>query len=54
MEWDDSVATALPKATGISWCFASGVKCMLSWPGLARSIERPYPLIPRGEAYPIT
>ena len=54
-ELDDPVATVLPKATGISWPFASWVKYILSRPGLVRSINRSYPLtfIVRGDAYPV-
>ena len=44
VELDDPVATVLPKATGISWPFASWVKYILSRPGLVRSIDRSYPL----------
>ena len=55
VELDDPVATVLPKATGISWPFASWVKYILSWPGLVRSINRSFPLtfIVRGDAYPV-
>ena len=45
----------LPKATGISWPFASWVKYILSRPGLLRSINRSFPLtfIVGGDAYPV-
>ena len=39
VELDDPVATVLPKATGISWPFASWVKFILSRPGLV--LNRP-------------
>ena len=53
VELDPPVATVLPKATGISWPFASWIKYILSWPGLVRSINRSFPLtfIVRGDAY---
>ena len=38
VQLDEPVATVLPKATGISWPFASWVTYILSWPGLVRSI----------------
>ena len=52
---DEPVATVLPKATGISWPFASWVTYILSRPGLVRSIKRNFPLtfIARGDAYPV-
>ena len=52
VELDDPVATVLPKASGISWPFASWVKYILSQPGLVRSIDYSYPLtfIVRGDA----
>ena len=55
MELDPPVATVLPKATGISWPFASWVKYILSRPGLVRSINCSFPLtfIVRGDAYPL-
>ena len=55
MQLDDPVATVLPKATGISWPFASWVTYILSRPGLVRSINRTFPLtaIVRGDAYPV-
>ena len=57
VQFDDpvAVATVLPKATGISWPFASWVTYNLSSPGLARSINRNFPLtfIIRGDAYPV-
>ena len=55
VEWDPLVATVLPKATGISWPFASWLKCILSRPGLVRSINRTLPLtfIVRGYVYPV-
>ena len=55
VELDPLIATALPKATGISWAFASWVKYILSRPGLVRSINRSFPLtfmVPR-DAYPV-
>ena len=55
VELDEPVATVLPKATGISWPFASLVKYILFRPGLVRSIDRSYLLtfIVRGDAYPV-
>ena len=55
VQLDDPVATVLPKATGISWPFASWVTYILSRPGLVRSINRTFPLtfIVRGDAYPV-
>ena len=44
VELDPPVATVLPKATGISWPFASRVKYIPSRPGLVRSIKGNYPL----------
>ena len=51
MRLHDPVATVLPKATGISWPFASWVTYILSQPGLVRSINRNFPLtfIVRGD-----
>ena len=55
MQLDDPIATVSPKATRISWPFASWVTYILSRPGLARSINRNFPLtfIVRGDAYPV-
>ena len=55
VESDPPVAKLLPKATGISWPFASWVKNILSRPGLVRSINRSFQLtfIIRGDAYPV-
>ena len=55
MELDPPIATVLPKATGISWPFASWVKYILSWPGLVPSISCNFPVtfIVRGDAYPV-
>ena len=55
VQLDNPVATLLPKATGISWPFASWVTYILSRPGLVRSINRTYLLtfIVRGDAYPV-
>ena len=55
VELDPLVATVLPKATGISWPFASWVKYILFPPCLVRSINRSFPLtfIVRGDAYPM-
>ena len=55
MQLDDPVATVFPKATGISWPFASWMKYILSQPGLVGSISRSFPLtfIVRGDAYPV-
>ena len=55
VQLDELVATVLPKATGISWPFASWVTYILSRPGLVRSINRNFPLtfIVRGDAYPV-
>ena len=49
---DNPVATVLPKATGISWPFASWVTYILSRPGSVRSINRTFLLtfIVRGDA----
>ena len=54
MELDDPVATVLPKATRISWPFASWVKYTLSQLGFVRSVARSIPLtfIVRGVDYP--
>ena len=49
MQLDEPVATVLPKATGISWPFASWVTYILSRPCLVRSINRNF----RGDAYPV-
>ena len=51
VELDPPVATVLPKATRISWPFASWVTYILSRPGLVRSINRSFPLT--GDAYPV-
>ena len=55
VQLDDPVATVLPKATRISWPFASWVTYILSRPGLVRSINRYFPLtfIVRRDAYPV-
>ena len=55
MELDPPVATMLPRATRISWPFASWVKYIVSGPGLVRSINCSFPLtfIVRGDAYPV-
>ena len=55
VELDHFGATVLPKATGISWPFASWVKYILSRMGLVRSINCTFPLtfIVRGNAYPV-
>ena len=55
MELDPPVATMLPKATEISWPFASWVKYILSRPGLVPSINRSFPLtfIAQRDAYPV-
>ena len=55
VQLDEPVATLLPKATGISWPFASWVTYILSRPGLVRSINRNFPLtfIVRGDDYPV-
>ena len=55
VQLDPPVATVLPKATGISWPFASWVKYNLYRPGLVRSINRSFPLtfIVPGDAYPV-
>ena len=55
MQLDEPVATVLPKATWISWPFASWVTYILSRTGLVRSISRNFPLtfIVRGDAYPV-
>ena len=54
-EQDFPVATVLPKATGISWPFASRVKYILSRPGLVRSTTRTFRLtfIVQGHAHPV-
>ena len=44
VELNDPVATVLPKATGISWPFASCVKYIFSRLGLVRSIGRSFPV----------
>ena len=56
VQLDDPVAMVLPKATGISWPFASWVRYILSRPGLVRSVNRNFPLtfIVRGDAYPVS
>ena len=54
VELDDPVATVLPKATGISWPFASWVKYILSRPGLGGVNQSLLPVnIVRGDAYPV-
>ena len=55
VQLDDPVATVLPKATGISWCFASWVTYIFSRTGLVWSINRNFPLtfIVQGDAYPV-
>ena len=55
VQLDEPVATVLPKATGISWPFASWVTYFLSRPGLVLSINRKFPwtFIVRGDAYPV-
>ena len=55
VQLDNPVATMLPKATGISWPFASWVTYILSRPGLVRSINRTLALtfIVRGDACPV-
>ena len=55
VELDPPVATVLPKATRISWPFASWVTYILSRPGLVRSINRssPWTSIVQGDAYPV-
>ena len=55
VQLDPPVATVLPKATGISWLFASWVTYILSRPGLVRSIHRYFPVtfIVREDAYPM-
>ena len=55
VQLDPPVARVLPKATGISWPFASWVTYILSRPGWVRSINRSFPLtfIVRGDAYPV-
>ena len=55
VQLDNPVATVLPKATGISWFFASWVTYILSRSGLVRSINRTFPLtfMVRGDAYPV-
>ena len=55
VELDTPVATVLPTATGISWPFASWVKCILSRRGLVPSINHHFAwtLIVRGDAYPM-
>ena len=53
--FENPVATVLPKATGISCPFTSWVKYTFSRPGLVRSINRNFPLtfIVRGDAHPV-
>ena len=55
VQLDEPVAMVLPKATEISWPFASCVTYIVCWPGLVRSINRNFPLmfIIRGGAYPM-
>ena len=55
VQLDEPVAMVLPKATGISWPFASWVPYILSRPRLVRSINRNFPLtfIVRGDVYPV-
>ena len=55
VQLDNPVAMVLPKATGISWPFASWVTYILPRPGLVRSINRTFPLtfIVGGDAYPV-
>ena len=55
VQLDEPVATVLPKATRISWPFASRVTYNPSWPGLVRSINRtvPFTFIVQGDAYPV-
>ena len=55
VQLDPPVATVLPKATGISWPFASWVTYIRSRPGLVRSINRTFPIgvHPPGHAYPV-
>ena len=55
VQLDEPVATVLPKATGISWPFASWVTYILSRPGLVRSMNRNFPLtfIVWRDAYPV-
>ena len=55
MQLDPPVATVLPKATRLSWPFASWVKYILSRPGLVRSINRSFPwtFILRADSYPV-
>ena len=55
VELDLPFATVLPKATGVSWPFASWVKYILPRPGLLRSINRnfPFTFIVRGDAYAV-
>ena len=55
MQLHNLVAMVLPKATEISWPFASWVTYILSRPGLVRSIHRTFPLtfIVLGDAYPL-
>ena len=54
VQLDPPVATLLPKATGISWPFASWVTYISSRPGLVRSINPSFPwtFSVRGDAYP--
>ena len=57
VELDEPVAALLPKATGISWPFASWVKYILSRPGLLRPLHRSFSFdvhcrrgcVPRGQ-----
>ena len=55
VELDTPVATVLPKATRISWPFASWVKYILSRRGLVRSINRFFRLafIVKRDVYPV-
>ena len=55
VELHDPPAMVLPKATGISWPFASWVKYILSRPGLVPPTNGSFPLtfIVRGDAYPV-
>ena len=53
VQLDDPVATVLPKATGISWPFASWVTYILSRPGLVQSIDT-FPLTFPGEWWAVS
>ena len=55
MHLDEPVATVLPKATGVSWPFASWLTYIVSRPGLVRSINCNFPLtfIVRANAHPV-